>query len=149
MSYFGLNNNGNYSGFNQNGYGGINYQPPTQQANYGLKSGLQYASKAEMEALYIAPNTQVMAFSKDGDMFFIKTCDELGRSTMSVFDYKRHEEVKENIVKEEYLTKKDAEDFVKIQDLNILEEKLKEIENKITMKGVVENGYKSDNRKFN
>lgn len=149
MSYFGLNNNGNYGGFNQNGYGGINYQPPTQQTNYGLKSGLQYASKAEMEALFIAPNTQVMAFGKEGDVFYIKTCDELGRSSMSVFDYKRHEDVQENVVKEEYLTKKEAENFVKTQDLDALVEKLKEIENKITVKGVVENGYKSDNRKSN
>ena len=100
------------------------YQPqqPVQQ-NYGLRSGLQYATKAEMEALFIAPSTQVMALGKEGDVFYIKSCDELGRSTMATFDYKKHEDQAQPKV--EYLTKTDLDDVYK---------KIKALEDKLLMK---------------
>lgn len=113
-----------FNGFNRNSYGLGSY--PTQpnqiypQNNYnptnnsfGLKSGIQYASKTEMEALILPPSTQVMAMGKEGDVFYVKTADELGRSTMSVFSYKKQDENVSHETKEEYITRKEFEEFRK------------------------------------
>ena len=113
-----------FNGFNRNSYGVGNYntQPNQiypQQVNqglnggFGLKTGIQYATKTEMEALILPPNTQVMAMGKDGDVFYVKTADELGRSTMSIFDYMKHDENVSRETKEDYITRKEFEEFRK------------------------------------
>lgn len=113
-----------FNGFNRNSYGVGNYgtqpnqiyQPqPNQSLNsgFGLKSGIQYATKTEMEALILPPSTQVMAMGKDGDVFYVKTADELGRSTMSVFSYKKQDENVSRETKEEYITRKEFDEFRK------------------------------------
>ena len=102
-----------------------NYNPTN--TNFGLKSGIQYATKTEMEALILPPSTQVWAMGKDGDVFYVKTADELGRSTMSVFDYKKHEE---NVSREtiQYLTKEDLKDFATKEELQNVLSQCKDIE---------------------
>lgn len=113
-----------FNGFNRNSYGMPNYnqqsnqiyQPQINQGlngGFGLKSGIQYATKTEMEALILPPSTQVMAMGKEGDVFYVKTADELGRSTMSVFSYKKQDENVSHETKEEYITRKEFDEFRK------------------------------------
>lgn len=132
MSYYNYmpNSYGAMGNSSQNNLsGGIypqnNYSPAN--TSFGLKSGIQYATKTEMEALILPPSTQVWAMGKDGDVFYVKTADELGRSTMSVFDYKRHEE---NVSREtiQYLTKEDLKDFATKEELNNVLSQCKDIE---------------------
>ena len=116
-----------FNGYGRNSYGGTSFGQSTNQmyspqgyqpasSVFGLKSGIQYATKAEMEALMLPPSTQVWAMGKEGDVFYVKTSDELGRSTMSVFDYKKHSE---NVSCEtiEYITKEDLKEFATKQEL--------------------------------
>lgn len=116
-----------FNGYGRNSYGGTSFGQSTNQmyspqgyqpsnSVFGLKSGIQYATKAEMEALMLPPSTQVWAMGKEGDVFYVKTSDELGRSTMSVFDYKKHSE---NVSREtiEYITKEDLKEFATKQEL--------------------------------
>lgn len=102
-----------------------NYSPAN--TNFGLKSGIQYASKSEMEGLILPPNTQVWAMGKEGDVFYVKTADELGRSTMSVFDYKKHEE---NVSREtvQYITRDDLKIFATKEELQSVLSQCKDIE---------------------
>ena len=131
MNYMG-NTYGNGGILGQTGFAGINYQPqqqtPVQTANYGLNMGIQFASKEEMEALRLNPNGQAMAFGKEGDVFYIKTADSLGRSTLKVFDFKEREENKPAI---SYATKEDLGMFAVKDDLTALHNKINALESKL------------------
>lgn len=102
-----------------------NYNPTN--TNFGLKNGIQYATEEEMKALILPPNTQVMAMGKEGNVFYIKSADELGRSTMSVFDYKKHEE---NVSREtiKYITQEDLKGFATKEELQEVLSQCKDIE---------------------
>lgn len=132
MNYYNYmpNSYGTMGSSSQNNIGGgiytqNNYSP--NNTNFGLKNGIQYASEEEMKALILPPNTQVMAMGREGNVFYVKTADELGRSTMSVFDYKKHEE---NVSREtiQYLTKDDLKDFATKEELNSVLSQCKDIE---------------------
>ena len=142
-----------FNGFNRNSYGLGNYQtqpnqiyqPQTNQGlngGFGLKTGIQYATKTEMEALILPPNTQVMAMGKDGDVFYVKTADELGRSTVSVFDYTKHDENVSHETKE-YLTKDDLKDFATKKELESVLMQCKDIEKLLKVGG--NNGKEKNN----
>jgi hypothetical protein len=122
---YGTMGNPPQSNLNGGIYPQNNYSPAN--TNFGLKSGIQYATEEEMKALILPPNTQVMAMGKEGDVFYVKTADELGRSTMSVFDYKKHEE---NVSREtiQYITKDDLKDFATKEELNNVLSQCKDIE---------------------
>lgn len=126
MSYMNFMGNGfvNPAQLGANGFNGINYQPqqqtPVQTANYGLNMGIQFASKEEMEGLRLAPSMQAMAFGKEGDVFYIKTADNLGRSTLKIYDFKERDTNKPAVV---YATK---------EDLGALNNKIDLLESKIS-----------------
>ena len=111
-SYNGLNS-GSYG---QNMYPQTNYQQTSyvpNNANYGLKNyGLQFATRAEMDGLILPPGAQVMALRKEGDLFYIKSADNLGRSTLKEYTYKETEQQAIEQPKQEYVTK-DAFDQLK------------------------------------
>lgn len=142
MSYFNYmgNSYGNGSQIGQNSFSGINYQPtqqmPVQTANYGLKTGIQFSSKEEMEALILPPNAQAMALGKEGDVFYVKSADGLGRSTLKIFDFTERIEGKPVI---NYATKEDLGMFVVKDDLTALNNKINALENKIANIGKVNN----------
>ena len=102
-----------------------NYSPAN--TNFGLKNGIQYATEEEMKALILPPNTQVLAMGKEGNVFYIKSADELGRSTMSVFDYKKHDE---NVSREtiKYITQEDLKGFATKEELQEVLSQCKDIE---------------------
>ena len=142
-----------FNGFNRNSYGLGNYQTQPNQiyqpqsnqglnGGFGLKTGIQYATKTEMEALILPPNTQVMAMGKDGDVFYVKTADELGRSTVSVFDYTKHDENVSHETKD-YLTKDDLKDFATKKELESILMQFKDIEKLLKVGG--NNGKEKNN----
>lgn len=142
MSYFNYvgNTYGNSTQMPQNNFNSMNYQPtqqmPVQTANYGLKMGVQFASKEEMEALILPPNAQAMALGKEGDVFYVKSADGLGRSTLKIFDFTERIEGKPVI---NYATKEDLGMFVVKDDLTELNNKINALENRIANIGKVNN----------
>lgn len=125
MSYMG-NSYGNAGMGGQNGFSGTSYQPQQQfapqTANYGLKMGIQFASQAEMEALIVPPNTQIMALGKEGDVFYVKSVDNLGRSNLKIYDFK---ERVSGEVKQEFATRNEIVELS--QKILVLETKLAEL----------------------
>lgn len=105
---YGRNNALNGTGYGQNMISQPSYQTNgylPNNANYGLKNyGLQFATKTEMEALIIPPSTQVVAFGKEGDIFYIKTADNLGRSTLKEYAYKELANEQIEQPKQEFVT---------------------------------------------
>ena len=142
MSYFNYMGNayGNAPQIPQNTFNSMNYQPtqqiPSQTANYGLKMGIQFSSKEEMEALILPPNAQAMALGKEGDVFYVKSADGLGRSTLKIFDFTERIDGKPMI---DYATKEDLGMFVVKDDLKVLNNKINALENKIANIGKVNN----------
>lgn len=126
MSYIG-NGYANSPTINQSGLGGINYQAQPQFApqggNYGLKMGIQFASQAEMEALIVPPNTQVMALGKEGDVFYVKSVDNLGRSNLKIYDFR------ERIIGEKVINTN--QEFVTRNEFGELNNKISILESKI------------------
>lgn len=114
-----------------NNYNNMNYQQPQQtipqMANFGLKTGIQFASKEEIEGLYIAPGTQVLALGKEGDVFYVKTSDTLGRSTLKIFEFKEknNNEIKPNI---DYVSKEELSNYAIKEDLITLNNKIAMLE---------------------
>ena len=127
-----------FNGYGRNSYGGTSfgqsgnqmYSPQSYQpanSSFGLKSGIQYATKTEMEALILPPSTQVWAMGKEGDVFYVKTADELGRSTVNTYEYKKSQGQPTNEDKG-YLTKQEAENFATKDELKKVLEQYTSIE---------------------
>lgn len=138
MSYRDFMSNGYMGGAGVLGQNIFNntptYQPQQnmQQNNFGLNMSIQFASKEEMEAFRIPPSTQAMAFGKEGDVFYIKSTDNLGRSNLKIYDFKERD-----INKEINMTEKENPDISSIKEdisrinekINLLEEEIKNINN--------------------
>lgn len=128
MSYMGYmgNSYGNAGLGTQNGFSGTSYQPQPQfapqTANYALKMGIQFASQAEMEALIVPPNTQTMALGKEGDVFYVKSVDNLGRSNLKIYDFK---ERVNGEIKQEFATRNEIAELS--EKISVLETKLAEL----------------------
>lgn len=119
----------------QNNMAGTNYQQPqinTQLANYGLKNyGMQFASQTEMEALIIPPSSQVVAFSKEGDVFYVKSADGLGRSTLKIFDFKERGSNENVLEVENHVKKEDLESFALKEDIIAINNKIEKLQNRL------------------
>ena len=128
MSYMGYmgNSYGNAGLGTQNGFSGTSYQPQPQfvpqTANYALKMGIQFASQAEMEALIVPPNNSAMAFCKEGDVFYVKSVDNLGRSNLKIYDFK---ERVNGEIKQEFATRNEIAELS--EKISVLETKLAEL----------------------
>ena len=105
------------------------------QTYYRLQTGIQYASELEMQGYLLSPNMQIMALDREKPILYIKSADNLGRSTMT--KYKFEQIVDTPTIAEEpkadYLTKADLQEFVSKADLQefktSIEEKLKGLKN--------------------
>lgn len=95
-----------------NYFGNLGAQYPTNSYNPNFQQKVQnvnYASEEEINAYILQPNAQIMAIDREKQVFYIKTADALGRSTVSKYKF---EEIQNNVEKVEYLTKKDFEEFL-------------------------------------
>ena len=81
-----------------------------------------------MEGLILPPSSQSMALGKEGDVFYVKSSDALGRSTLKIFDFTERIEGKPAI---SYATKEDLGMFVVRDDLTAINDKISALENKV------------------
>ena len=135
-----------------NGFGGNQFAPnnygmqnftPRQQFSYPQEkmSGLSYASEDEVRGYFLNPNTQIFAIDKEKPVFYIKTADNLGRSTVTKY---RFEQIFDDTLpqqpKENYLTKDDLKDIVRRNEFEelakTLQEQYQSLEQKLKPKGV-------------
>lgn len=128
--------------FVPNNYG-INNLGLRQQYSYPQEklSGLSYASEDEVRAYILQPNTQIFAIDREKPLFYIKTADNLGRSTLTKYKF---EQIFDNgnvdtPTKEDYVKKDELKDIVRRNELDDLARSLKEqyklLEQKIMHKG--------------
>lgn len=121
-------------GFTGNTYG-VNTTPQfyTQPAT----KSIYYASEDEIRGYILQPNNQIMAIDREKPFFYIKSADNLGRSTMSKYKFEEVRESEEIPPKSDYLTKADLNGLVRREDLETLALKsdLEELK-KIVLRGV-------------
>lgn len=121
--------------FNQN-YGYNTYQQPMygmyQQPQVQQKiMGFNYASEDEIKGHFLSPNTQILALDKEQPFLYIKTADNLGRSTFTKYKYEEIKDVDIIVQKTEYLTKEDVKDLASKGELKALQDKLEAVLAKI------------------
>lgn len=122
-SYLGNTGYGNqfYPNYNQS-YG--NYQTaqmPQRQIQPQQPMGTQdvpfndikFVTEAEARAFIVMPNTKVMLMDRDKSVFYIKSADSLGKSTLEGFKYVKMEESLSQEEKAEF----DPKEFVRVSDL--------------------------------
>lgn len=116
-----FNNAYGYGGYNPQAYLGA-YQQVQQKS-----TGLNYATEDEIKGYFLSPNAQIFALDKEKPFFYIKTADNLGRSTFTKY---RYEQVQDDQVeqKPDYLTKQDLEGLASKEELQALREQYKQLE---------------------
>lgn len=111
-------------------------QPPRQENSF---SDLKFVTEAEAKAYIVMPNTRVMLMDRDKSVFYIKSADSLGKSTLEAFKYSKME----NTTGENISTNVDTSKFVRVDDLNnfatveqiqSLEQKIEELKNRLEPK---------------
>lgn len=111
MNYGYTQNSYGYNGFNQNqtqNYLNNSYQGLT--GNFQGKMPL-YTSEEEIKGFILPPNSQIMALDREKPYLYVKSADGMGRSVTEIFEYKKLEENVSRETKEEYITRKEFEEF--------------------------------------
>lgn len=105
----------NYNYMNQ-----PNYQQPQQQimqpqqtSNAMPFNDVRFATLKEAEAYIMFPNTKIMFMDRDNSIFYIKSADTLGKSTLEGYKYTPIE----NNPNESVSPVLDMKEYVKIDDL--------------------------------
>ena len=75
---------------------------------------VRFATLKEAEAYIVVPNTKVMFMDRDNSVFYIKSADSLGKSTLEGYKYTPMDNSPSESVSLDF----DPKDFVKTQDLN-------------------------------
>ena len=74
---------------------------------------IKFVTEDEAKGYILFPNTRVMLLDRDKSVFYIKTADSLGKSTLEGYKYTKLEDKSSDNVSREI----DTKDFVKTQDL--------------------------------
>ena len=74
---------------------------------------IKFVTEDEAKGYILFPNTRVMLLDRDKSVFYIKTADSLGKSTLEGYKYTRIDDKSTESVSHEI----DTKDFVKMQDL--------------------------------
>lgn len=91
-------------------------QPMTQQPQTTEDvpfNDIKFVTEDEAKGYILFPNTRVMLLDRDKSVFYIKTADSLGKSTLEGYKYTRLEDKSSDNVSREI----DTKDFVKTQDM--------------------------------
>lgn len=101
--------------YNYNPYQNYYQQPQmVQPQNNSMPfNDVRFATIEEAKAYIMLPNTKVMFMDRDNSVFYIKSADSLGKSTIEAFKFARIENNPTESVSHEI----DTKDFVKIEDL--------------------------------
>lgn len=74
---------------------------------------IKFVTADEAKAYIVAPNTKVMLMDRDKSIFYIKSADSLGKSTLEGFKYSKLNENPIDTISTEF----DPKEFVKTSDL--------------------------------
>lgn len=74
---------------------------------------IKFVTEDEAKGYILFPNTRVMLLDRDKSIFYIKTADGLGKSTLEGYKYTKLEDKSSDNVSHEI----DTKDFVKTQDM--------------------------------
>ena len=74
---------------------------------------IKFVTEDEAKGYILFPNTRVMLLDRDKSVFYIKTADSLGKSTIEGYKYAKLEDKSSNNISREI----DTKDFVKTQDM--------------------------------
>lgn len=74
---------------------------------------IKFVTEDEAKGYILFPNTRVMLLDRDKSVFYIKTADSLGKSTLEGYKYTKLEDKSTDNVSREI----DTKDFVKTQDM--------------------------------
>ena len=116
--------------YSYNPYQNYGYQPSYQQPQQVVQNQQQYqqqympttsvpfnevrfATLKEAEAYIVVPNTKVMFMDRDNSVFYIKSADSLGKSTLEGYKYTPMDNSPTESVSLDF----DPKDFVKTDDL--------------------------------
>lgn len=168
----------NYLGNNQ--YGGQFYPSYMNYGNYGNVqmpqrqmqpqqpqqpiekeqvpfNDIRFATEDEAKAYIVMPNTKVMFMDRDKSVFYIKSADSLGKSTLECYSYTRStnnstepknsvldpkEFVKTSDLKN-FITKDDLGNFLTRDDLKPIDTKLQELQRRIKINDIMAEGNKN------
>lgn len=87
---------------------------PQQQTTEDVPfNDIKFVTEDEAKGYILFPNTRVMLLDRDKSVFYIKTADSLGKSTLEGYKYTKLEDKSSDNVSCEI----DTKDFVKTQDL--------------------------------
>ena len=99
--------------YNMNYNPNINSMPSQNPADLPMH-GIPYVTEEEAKAYIIMPNTKMLLMDRDKSVFYIKSADQLGKSTLEGFRYAKLED--------EPITPPapqiDTSEFVKVSDLD-------------------------------
>ena len=68
-------------------------------------------SEEEIKAYILPPNSQIMALDREKPYLYIKSVDGMGRSITEIFEYKKLDNNVSHETKEEYITRKEFDEF--------------------------------------
>lgn len=112
-----LNNqyNGTYiPNYNYNQQRPVQPMTPQPQTTEDVPfNDIKFVTEDEAKGYILFPNTRVMLLDRDKSVFYIKTADSLGKSTLEGYKYTKLEDKSTESVSHEI----DTKDFVKTQDM--------------------------------
>ena len=141
-------------------------QPQTTTQYDKAIQDVRFVSEQDAHDYILLPNTRVMLIDRDKSVFYIKSADSLGKSTLEGFKYTRldnspiesvspvldpkdfvkTQDLNKYITKDDlanFLTHNDAQNFITKADLKNIDEKLEKLQKQIVgdmLKGDVRNG---------
>lgn len=108
-----FNNNYYQQGYPQYPQYSYQNQPMVQRQNDSAFNDVKFVTSDEAKAFIVMPNTKVMLMDRDKSVFYIKSADALGKSTLEGFRYSKLEDNEPS----EYVKLEDLKGFVKVDDL--------------------------------
>lgn len=114
-------------------------QQQYQQTKYDAPiQDIKFVTADEAKAYIVMPNTKVMLMDRDKSIFYIKSADSLGKSTLEGFKYSRLEDESAQSVSPQI----DTKDFIRREDLQsvlsgfLTREDVKDFITKDELKGI-------------
>ena len=139
--------NYNYNPYQNYGMYQPNYQNQQQYiptTNNSPINDIKFVTADEARAYIVMPNTKVMLMDRDKSVFYIKSADSLGKSTLEEYKYTRLD----NSPNDSVSPALDPSNFVKTQELDSFKDFIiKEVDTKLDKlhKQIVGDMLKGDN----
>lgn len=106
---------------------------------------VRFATLDEAKAYIVMPNNKVMFMDRDNSVFYIKSADGLGKSTLEAYKYARMDEnptesVPSQIDLSEFVKSGDLVNFVTKQDIDIINDKIDKLSKQVRISEILKGG---------